>query len=494
MCPTQLKNLKHWPRPSELDKLDVDLTDKIKNATTRMKTTQQRKRKSKFKTAKFLCSICEKNCNNNQDAIVCTHCESWVHRKCNATSKQEYERLSSEADDAPFQCLLCIMKENSQIFPFYFLDKSDILQLNDIDLPSQLELLGSYELKSRLAKLPNLQDFDMDENLIHAVNSKYYDVSTFPQIKKMTKKSFSLFHSNLRSLSAHFDELQLLLTALKSQFDVIGISETCEQSKGFLTNVNLDGYILHSQPSKSSAGGVALYVKSNLDHFVRDDLSSLEDEFETLWIEIKNTKDKNILCCCAYRHPNTDVKKFNDHIDQIMQNISKENKLLFLMGDFNVSLLNYESDIDTNDFINTMISHYLLPYILHPTQVTDHSETVIDNIFSNNTSHEIISGNIISQISDHFPQFTILNHVTINYKTCSYAKCDLSNSDEQKFINGLAGLDTDFLQDTNHSLNSKFGIFFQTVSDYVDKHALLKTMNKKDLKLQSKPWINSKIL
>ena len=92
---------------------------------------------------------------------------------------------------------------------------------------------------------------------------------------------------------------------------------------------------------------------------MRDDLSSLEDEFETLWFEIKNTKDKNILCCCAYRHPNTDVKKFNDYIDQIMQKISKENKLLFIMGDFNVNLLNYESHIDTNDFINTMISHYL---------------------------------------------------------------------------------------------------------------------------------------
>ena len=387
------------------------------------------------------------------------------------------------------------MKENSQIYPFYFLDKSDLFESNGIDLPSQLELLGSNEIKSRSAKLPNLQDFDMDENLIHAVNSKYYDVSTFPQIKKMTK-SFPLFHSNLRSLSAHFDELQLLLTALKSQFEVIGISEAHEQSEGFLTNVNLFGYILHSQPSKSSTGGVALYVKSNLDHFVRDDLSSLEDEFETLWIEINNIKDKNILSCCAYGHPNTDVKKFNDHIDQIMQKISKENKLLFLMGDFNVNLLNYESHIDTNDFINTMISHYLLPDILHPTWVTDHSETVINNILFNNTSHEIKSGNIISQISDHFPQFTIRNHVNINYKTCSYAKRDLSNFDEQKFINCFASPDTDFLQDTNHSLNSKFGMFFQTVSDYVMQINMLpfKKMNKKDLELQSKPWINSKIL
>ena len=118
--------------------------------------------------------------------------------------------------------------------------------------------------------------------------------------------------------------------------------------------------------------------------------------------------DKNIICCCAYRHPDTDVKKFNDHIDQVMQKISKENKLLFLMGDFNVNLLNYKSHTDTNDFINTMISHYLLSYILRPTRVTDHSETVIDNIFSNNTSYEITSGSITSQISDHFRQFIIL--------------------------------------------------------------------------------------
>ena len=175
----------------------------------------------------------------------------------------------------------------------------------------------------------------------------------------------------------------------------------------FLSNVNMNGYVLHSQHSNSSAGGVALYVNSNLDHFIREDLSVLEDEFQTLLVEMKNSKGHSFLCCCAYRHPNTDIKKFNDHIDVIMQKIPYEKKFLFLMGGFNVNLLNYACHNDTNDFINTMISHYLLPYLLHPTCVTDHSATVIDNIFSNNTSYESISGNIISQISDHFPQFMI---------------------------------------------------------------------------------------
>ena len=67
--------------------------------------------------------------------------------------------------------MLCIMKENSQIFPFFFFDKSQLLQLNGIDLPSQLKLLESYDVKSKLTSMPGLHDFDMDENLIHKVNS-----------------------------------------------------------------------------------------------------------------------------------------------------------------------------------------------------------------------------------------------------------------------------------------------------------------------------------
>ena len=59
------------------------------------------------------------------------------------------------------------MKEDSQIFPFFIFDKSQLLQLNGIALPSQLKLLESYDVKSKLTSMPGLHDFDMDENLIH---------------------------------------------------------------------------------------------------------------------------------------------------------------------------------------------------------------------------------------------------------------------------------------------------------------------------------------
>ena len=104
------------------------------------------------------------------------------------------------------------------------------------------------------------------------------------------------------------------------------------------------------------------------------------------------------------------MPKFQDAMnftDNILQKVNKEWKSVFLMGDLNLNLLNYEIHSDTNDFVNSVISYSLLPYILHPTWVTEHSATVIDNIFSNITDCESTSGNILCQISDHFSQFWI---------------------------------------------------------------------------------------
>ena len=93
--------------------------------------------------------------------------------------------------------------------------------------------------------MPNLHDFDMDANLIHKVNSRYYDIIDFSRVKKYPHQ-FSLFHVNLRSPSAHNDSLHQLLNTLKFNFDIMGISETKEQISGFLKNISINGYDLHS--------------------------------------------------------------------------------------------------------------------------------------------------------------------------------------------------------------------------------------------------------
>ena len=86
-------------------------------------------------------------------------------------------------------------------------------------------------------------------------------------------------------------------------------------------------------------------------------------------------------------------------LTKFLEILSKEQKQVFLLGDFNINLLNYNDHQPTNDFLDSLASNSFIPYILHPTRITSHSKTLIDNIFSNYISHEIISGNITAGLS-----------------------------------------------------------------------------------------------
>ena len=83
-----------------------------------------------------------------------------------------------------------------------------------------------------------------------------------------------------------------------------------------------------------------MYVKKPLDYKVLNHLNASEDEFETHWIEINTgPKSKNIVCC-AYQPSDADAGKFTRHLESILSKIDK-NKIICIMGDFNINILNY---------------------------------------------------------------------------------------------------------------------------------------------------------
>ena len=104
-----------------------------------------------------------------------------------------------------------------------------------------------------------------------------------------------------------------------------------------------------------------------------------------------------------------DLTDFNcNYLNKLLENISKEQKSIFLLGDFNVNLLNYNEHNQTNEFLDSLASNSFIPLILQPTRVTSHSNTLIDNIFSNVIYPDIISGNLTTTIFDHLPLFSII--------------------------------------------------------------------------------------
>ena len=104
-----------------------------------------------------------------------------------------------------------------------------------------------------------------------------------------------------------------------------------------------------------------------------------------------------------------ELSEFNNHyLSNLLDNLSDENKTVVLLGDFNADLLKYDKDCNVSDFLDTMYSNLLLPHIASPTRVTLNSETLIDNIFSDNYDSAFTSGNLVTTLSDHHAQFLLM--------------------------------------------------------------------------------------
>ena len=87
------------------------------------------------------------------------------------------------------------------------------------------------------------------------------------------------------------------------------------------------------------------------------------------------------------RYPSMDLTDFNlNYFNKLLENISKEQRSIFLIRDFkNVNLLNYNEHNQTNELLESLALNSLIPLILQPIWITSHSNTLIDNIFSNVT-------------------------------------------------------------------------------------------------------------
>ena len=118
-------------------------------------------------------------------------------------------------------------------------------------------------------------------------------------------------------------------------------------------------------------------------HWIRNDLSKFEEGiFESIFIELK-LGYLNIICGALYRPPNKSnnaIDAFISILEETLNIAKKENKLLYLMGDFNFDLLN--PDRHTNIFTDLMFKLGNIPLISKPTRIST-VMTLLDNIWTN---------------------------------------------------------------------------------------------------------------
>ena len=117
--------------------------------------------------------------------------------------------------------------------------------------------------------------------------------------------------------------------------------------------------------------------------------------------------DKNIIVCVIHRPPNTDTLVFNKMFGDLLDINKRENKLCYILGDYDINLLNHDTHSATAQFIDMLYPNAFVPLINRPTRVTPSSATLIDKIFSNNprSNEHMLQGIFVTDILGHFPVF-----------------------------------------------------------------------------------------
>ena len=166
---------------------------------------------------------------------------------------------------------------------------------------------------------------------------------------------------------------------------------------------------------------------------------------ESVFIEINNevlTFNRNIVIGDIYRTPNTNIKGFNAQIASVLEELRINKKLVYLMGDYNIDLLNSESHDLTNEFVDLVYCNEFLPLISRPTRITSTS-TLIDNIFTNNHGdlNCSLNGILVADISDHFPTFHVNCSFTVKETDSCLVTRVYNEKNKQNFTQAISEVD-----------------------------------------------------
>ena len=153
---------------------------------------------------------------------------------------------------------------------------------------------------------------------------------------------------NISSLPYHFDNLKYLVENCQNKPKVIGTIECrLRANRTVLSNIDLQDYTYEWTPTTASKGGTLIYIDNKLRYKTRNDLKLYKErEKESTFLEIIELNNKkNKIIGCIYKHQNVPVTEFrNYYMGPLLEKLSREKKEIILMGDFNINILNCDSD------------------------------------------------------------------------------------------------------------------------------------------------------
>ena len=342
------------------------------------------------------CHICKKKIRKKQRYLKCDKCCWESHIKCLRITPGQYNDMAPMGH--AFMCGPC-------------------RKSCTITVSAKESIINS--LRSNQKTNPNTPTNDQNSD-----TKAYYNIESLNlEIKKANNQNLFIMHMNTNSLVSKAWDIDRMVDILAKPPDVICISETKLHDKKINWQsrlVQIPHYKFYFDNSKTLAGGVGMYVREDLSVDVRNDLKLNVDECESVFVDIYlksnlvsfSGRQEKITLGCVYRHPRKlkyQIEAFTDALESKLESVATKNSPIFVTGDININMNNIDSNPQVQNFAN-MISSIGCEHLINLcTRFAKNSRSSLDQIITNCNDDISSAGIINTHISDHLPNFTIIN-------------------------------------------------------------------------------------
>ena len=163
---------------------------------------------------------------------------------------------------------------------------------------------------------------------------------------------------------------------------------------------------------------------------------------------------------------------------------------MYLIGDFNLNVLDYETNTKVKKKFNLIFQHGFITVINKPTRVTRKIATAIDHIITNSISlSNITTGIIKTDMTDHVPIFLInsKNNIDVYAEDNYIFKQYINEKSIANFKTLIKMNDWEYIKDINCP-NTAYDTFLRNFLNLYEK-AFPKVKIKITTKYLLSPWI-----
>lgn len=287
-------------------------------------------------------------------------------------------------------------------------------------------------------------------------------------------------HLNVRSLLPKIYDVHQLI--ISHNIDILCVSETWLSESVADDLVALDGFVLFRCDRDGRAGGVAIYVRSDIRCQRIDYVAT---SYEQIWVK-STVRHAKYIFGCVYKPPSTLNSTFLDEFESQLVECGLAADHLYCAGDININMLDVLQS-DCRRLNSLFLSLNLTQLIVEPTRTTGTSVSLLDIILVSTPLLIAGSGVINSEISDHD-----LVYCRSEFPRCPsptfYTYRDFSSFNKDSFLRDLRV--APFNAIFNMNLNEKIDFFKTVVVNLFNAHSPVKTVRLTKKKM---PWITDNI-